>query len=63
MSTERHLTDPVPEAAYPPPLPAITRVHVVLDGDRWTEIDPETGEVLGEGRVERVREPMESVEG
>lgn len=56
---QRIKTDPVPEAEYPPRLPPITRVPVVIDGDRFREIDPETGATLGEGRLVRVREPIE----
>lgn len=57
MERDRYVTDPVAE--YPPRLPSITRVPVIIEGDRFVEIDPGSGEVLGEGRVVRVREPME----
>lgn len=33
------------------PLPRRTRNHVEVDGDRWAEIDIETGEILAEGSI------------
>jgi len=54
--TTRHVTDP--SAEYPPRLPLITRVPVIIEGDRFVEFHPVTGDVLGEGRVERFREPI-----
>ena len=34
------------------------RVPVIIEGDTFREIDPETGETLCEGSVVRVREPV-----